>query len=147
MIVKITWEEILEIWSKHLWPDRSSVIESNSAMNYLGGIDMANMRFTPTFFGFICNGALVGVNSGHNCSNGYYRSRGLWVSPGYRGWGIGRELLLATVEQAEIESSTAIWSYPRKSSWTTYKAAGFTLTTDWQASETSEANAYCFQKF
>lgn len=143
MIKTIDWQTIEDVWKNHLWPNRQSKIETNSAMCYKSGYDMYNMSTTPTFFGYYVNDELAGVNSGHGCNDNMYRSRGLWVFPKYRGSGIGTQLLLATVEQAKIEGYESIWSYPRKTSSKTYQSAGFEITTDWESSETSDDNAYC----
>ena len=145
MIKTITWEEILPIWKTQLWPGRTSPIETNSAMCYLNGHNMFNMSSLPTFFGHVVDGKIVGVNSGHPCVDNY-RSRGLWVHPDYRHQGIGRSLLKATIEQGFLEGFNLTWSYPRKTSWSTYRSAGFELSSNWQGSETSEANAYCYFK-
>ena len=143
MIKQITFVEIYQIWSVHLWPHRSSPIESNSAMVFLGGFDLTNMTTKPTFFGYFIDDVLVGVNSGHKCVDNSYRSRGVFVFPEFRKRQIGQRLLEATIEQGQIEGCNFVWSYPRKSSWNTYKAAGFILAGVWEKSETSEANAYC----
>lgn len=142
MIKIITWEEILPIWKNQLWPNRTSPVETNSAMCYLQGHNMSNMITHPTFFGYIQDNKIVGVNSGHACEDNY-RSRGLWVEPGYRNQGIGTILLKATIDQGVSEGFDLIWSYPRNTSWPTYRSAGFKLTSKWQTSETSEANAFC----
>ncbi|NBP00412.1 MAG: N-acetyltransferase [Proteobacteria bacterium] len=144
MIKKISWKKIYQIWQNHLWPGRLSAIEPTSAMLYIEGHDVRNMESVPTFFGYYLNNKLIGVNSGHICVDGSYRSRGLWVDPIYRGQGYGKELLLETIEQGKYEQSNHIWSYPRKTSWTTYQSVGFNLGSKWQASETSESNAFCF---
>jgi GNAT superfamily N-acetyltransferase len=143
MIKKIDFETIYKIWEKHLWPIRVTPIESNSAMVFLGGYDLENMKTTPTFLGYFIDNELVGVNSGHKCLDNSYRSRGVYVMPEYRRNKVGQQLLTATIEQGKIEKCNFVWSYPRKSSWNTYKAAGFELASDWEKSETSEANAYC----
>jgi len=142
MIQKITWGEIFKIWSTELWPNRNSPIESNSAMEFLEGYDISNMIPRPTFFGYIIDSKIVGVNSGHRCSDNSYRSRGLWVHLNYRKQGIGQLLLQATVGQAVEEKTKMIWSYPRKTSWPTYSKVGFKLASEWHASETSESNAF-----
>jgi GNAT superfamily N-acetyltransferase len=147
MIKIISWEEIRHIWHFHLWPERVSVIEPTSAMNYLEGFDIRNMDFKPTFFAFIINDNIVGVNSGHKCFDCSYRSRGLWVDEKHRGYGYGKELLQAAINQAKLESANFVWSFPRKTSWPTYKSVGFKKTSDWVKSDTSEANAYCIIKF
>lgn len=141
-IKKISFEEILPVWSKDLWPDRTSPIESNSAMCFKEGYDMENMRTTPTFFGYYVDGELAGVNSGHLCKDNHYRSRGLFVYEKFRGMGIGTKLLRATIEQGKIENAILCWSFPRDTSWMTYHHAGFLLAGDFSPSETGN-NAYC----
>jgi GNAT superfamily N-acetyltransferase len=136
----ITWNEIYPIWRYKLWPDRTSAIETHSAMLYLEGFDN-HTNFRVTFIGCFDNNKLLGVNSGHKTMDGGYRSRGLWVDPEHRGRGIGQMLLRQTIEFKD--NATFVWSYPRQSSWNTYKAIGFQLASDWQTSETSLANAYC----
>lgn len=142
MISIITFQEIYEIWRSELWPNRVSEITSTSAMNYLGGYDISNMTYDPTFISYILEGEIVGVNSGHHCADGSYRSRGLFVFPNYRGKKIGQILLNATISQAKKESASFIWSYPRNTSWKTYESAGFVLTSIWENSELGY-NAYC----
>jgi GNAT superfamily N-acetyltransferase len=143
MIKHISFDQIMVIWKTNLWPNRVSEITSNSAMTYLGGYDYENMKDEPTFFGYYVDDVLAGVNSGHKTINNTYRSRGLYVFPKYRGKGIGTILLKATIEQAKKENAVLCWSYPRESSWKSYLYAGFELASDWEISETSDANAYC----
>ena len=143
MIKSLSWEEILPIWQTQLWPNRISAIEPNSAMVYKSGYDMYNMNTIPTFFGYYVDDKLVGVNSGHSCSNKMYRSRGLWVFTEHRGKGIGQQLLTETINQAKREGSDMIWSFPKRTSWKTYNSVGFELASNWQKSETSDENAYC----
>lgn len=143
MIQTIDWDTICDIWTNNLWPKRTSAIETNSAMIYLGGIDIKNMQTVPTFFGYYHLDLLAGVNSGHMCADGTYRSRGLYVFPEFRGMGIGSQLLTATVNQAKTLNAKLVWSLPRKTSWSTYRRAGFVLTSEWHETETSTHNAYC----
>lgn len=143
MIEKITFEQILHIWRDYLWPNRVSAIDPNSAMCFLSGYDLVNMQTQPTFFAYYVDGEIAGVNSGHMCKEQQYRSRGLYVFDKFRGRGIATELLKATIEQGRIEGAIMCWSYPRLSSWKSYANAGFELASDWEASETSDANAYC----
>lgn len=144
MLVNIDYSTITEIWRTDLWPDRTSSIEPASALCYLTGkYNLANIEFTPTFFAYMVDGRIAGVNSGHKTINSGYRSRGLYVYPEFRGQGIGIKLLEATVVQAKQEHSVFVWSLPRRSSWRTYQRVGFKLDTEWQQSETSDANAYC----
>jgi GNAT superfamily N-acetyltransferase len=141
MIKKIPQSEILVVWAKKLWPGRQE-IKSHSAMCFLKGHDMRNTKYDATFFGYYVDSVLVGVNSGHGTVTGY-RSRGLWVDEQYRGQGIGKKLLLATIEQGQQEGFDMVWSLPRQTSWPTYASAGFVLASDWHATDTSDSNAYC----
>lgn len=145
-IAQISFEEILPIWNQFLWPNRTSKIESNSAMLLGGGYNMYNMGTSATFFAYIVNDAIAGVNSGHMCADRHYRSRGLFVFPEYRNQGIGTELLLKTIGQGRLEGAELAWSYPKFESWNTYRKAGFELYKDWETSELG-LNAYCVKKF
>ena len=142
MITEISFVEIYDIWNQYLWPNRQSKIESNSAMVFLGGYNIANMHFKPTFTAYKDNNKIVGVNSGHKCIDNSYRSRGLYVLPEYRKKGIGVALLRQTIKNARNENCEFVWSYPKQSSWNTYSIAGFNLAGDWHQSEL-DTNAYC----
>jgi GNAT superfamily N-acetyltransferase len=111
-------------------------------MSFLGGYDLKNMNFDPTFFAYYKDNTVIGVNSGHMCIGQEYRSRGLYVFPEYRKKGVGTELLLATINQGIKENAKLVWSYPKLTSWSTYKNAEFILSSDWGKSELG-LNAYC----
>ncbi len=142
MFTTISFEEISQIWSNYLWPTRESAIETHSAMNFLGGYDLKNIVSAPTFFAYKLNNKITGVNSGHLCHDNSYRSRGLFVFPEYRNQGIGKILLLGTINKGINEGADYIWSYPKKSSWHTYESTGFILASSWETSEL-DINAYC----
>ena len=142
-IRQISFEQILPIWKNELWPDRVSPIESCSSMVYLDNSYTDNFSLPAWFLGCFVDSTIVGVNSGHMCVDGSARSRGLWVNSAYRNNSIGKTLLVETTKIAVIHGATSIWSFPRKSSFSTYAKAEFTQTSQWQESETSEANAYC----
>ena len=142
MIKRITWKQILPIWKDQLWPHRKTTIESTSAMNFLSGYSMENMKSVPTFFGYFIDNKIIGVNSGHRCADNSYRSRGLWVQTDHRKQGIGKLLLKATINCAVDEQCGMIWSYPRFTSWSTYSNLGFNLASSWHISETSNKNAF-----
>jgi GNAT superfamily N-acetyltransferase len=146
-IENISFDKILPIWKEDLWPGRISPIETHSAMLHLSGkYDMGNFLLPAWYFGVYVDDKLVGVNSGHLCTDNTARSRGLWVSPLYRKKGYGKKLLIFTADLAKTLGAVAIWSYSRKTSWPTYESTGYKLTSDWQQSETSEANAYCYME-
>jgi GNAT superfamily N-acetyltransferase len=144
-IMPISFSHVLPIWEKYLWPGRKD-ITSHSAMSYLEGHDMKNMSLPLHCFGAFKGNELVGVNTGHLCSDNSFRSRGLWVMEAERGNGLGFMLLDATCKMAQSLKCPYVWSYPRKSSWSTYEKAGFDLSSDFKKSDTSEANAFCIQK-
>ena len=144
LLKDIDFQTIEKIWRDYLWVGRISKIESHSAMlhSYTEN-DMGNFLLPNWYHGCYVDGEIVGVNSGHICTDNSVRSRGLWVHPNHRKCGYGKQLLMATIDEARSCKALSVWSYPRKSSWPTYASAGFHLTSDWAASETSEANAYC----
>lgn len=142
MIVETDFNTIKIIWTHHLWPNRESKIESHSAMLLTGGYDIHNFDYKPTYLLYYIDGKIAGCNSGHLCNDNKYRSRGLYVFPEFRKKGIGTELLQATIRQGKKENCALVWSYPRFESWSTYKAAGFELISDWTDGETG-VNAYC----
>lgn len=145
-IKTISFEEICDVWSNHLWKDRKSKIESTSAMIYLGGLDISNMHYTPIFLAIVDDhNKILGVNSGHLCADNGFRSRGLYVFENQRGKGIGLSLLKETISTAQNLNAAYIWSYPKQTSWKTYEKAGFTLSSPWETSELG-FNAYCIMQ-
>lgn len=146
MICLIELQEILKIWRNDLWPNRISEITGTSAMCFLGGYDLENMKVNPICIGYKQDDKIIGVNSIHACNNGSYRSRGLFVYESFRGQGIGIKLLNESVRIARENYAEFLWSYPKQSSWKTYSAAGFNLSSDWEISENG-INAYCIYQF
>lgn len=165
MIKKITYDEIVSIWSKYM-PNMS--LEETSAMScfkkmvidpetekfeQVDHYDLKNMDSTPTFWGAFDNDKLIGCNSGHMTMDRLYRSRGLYVREEYRGQRIGQKLLLKTISQAYHEDAIAIWSYPTMSAWLTYHHAGFelegkTFQFDWELlKHFSESHSRCLRTF
>ena len=108
-----------------------------------GGYDLSiHERYRPFFLGaFTTNGDLVGAISGHRTSPDSFRSRGLFVAPGYRGLGIAHELLFEVCCLAWSEGSNLVWTYPRQSAWPVYHKFGFNLRSDW-ISDGYGCNAY-----
>lgn len=134
MIEQIAWDEILPIWENELWPNRTSAIESFSAMMFLGGLGWGvDENFAkPVFFAYKDDGKIVGVNSGHKTSEHTFRSRGVWVDPAHRGNQIGPVLLQAVIDYAFTETnSTICWSIPKKSALPTYEKVGYRAIGPW----------------
>jgi len=146
-IIRITFDQIKNIWSEHLWPNRQSPIETHSAMTWPfegnpNEYDMNVFDYPASFFGVISDYKIVGVNSGHKTADSQYRSRGIWVDPAHRRKGISQMLFDATLDQAIGESCRMIWSIPRKTALPAYTKFGFQTVGDYIKTETSEANIY-----
>jgi GNAT superfamily N-acetyltransferase len=145
VLKEIEWGEIYPIWASKLWPGRPK-IKSYTPMINATDIDKkihryANDNFayySGVFFGIkdLQNGKVVACNSGHQCSNTLFRSRGLYVFPKYTGKGLAQLLLQHTINFARKKGFKKIWSYPRDKAIPTYKAVGYTV------GETHEHEAY-----
>lgn len=143
---EIQFEEVLSIWERHLWPNRTSPIKPMSSMTYDGDHDMSiYSKFKPTFFGAYHNNQLIGVNSGHRTDRDYYRSRGLYVCTDYRQNGIATLLLTTTIDQARKENCKFVWTCPRLVSMKAYKKAGFRQVSSWDYSMEFGPNCYCIK--
>lgn len=135
----------MHIWSTELWPNRTSAIESNSAMifNQPGKYDIANMRTNPTFLGFVRNSHLLGVTSGHACADNSYRIRGTWVHESLRGTGVAHGLIEKIVKQGISENTDFAWTMPRMgASIKMFTKLGFHPVSDVYQTETGD-NTYC----
>lgn len=146
-IERLDFETIENIWQTELWPNRTSAIESHSAMTwpFEGNPEPINMNifnYPATFLGAYIDNKLVGVNSGHRTTNEQYRSRGIWVDPDYRKRGVAQMLFLMTAHQAKVEGCEMLWSIPRKTALPAYAKFGFETVGGYIATETSEANIY-----
>ncbi|MDA8915589.1 GNAT family N-acetyltransferase [bacterium] len=144
---KISFDTILPIWKNELWSDRTSAIETHSAMTWPfegapDPIDMNIFDYKPTFWGVYIDDKLVGVNSGHRTNHTQYRSRGIWVDPDYRGRGIAQQLFTLTEHQALVEDCLLLWSIPRKTALSSYTKFGFETVGGYIETETADANIY-----
>ena len=144
---RLDFNIVKDIWQGHLWPDRSSAIETHSAMTwpFQGNPEQYDMKVfdhPATFWGTYIDNKLVGVNSGHKTTNLQYRSRGIWVDPAYRKRGVAQMLFLMTAHQAKVEGCEMLWSIPRKTALPAYAKFGFETVGDYIVTETSEANIY-----
>ncbi len=131
MIKEISFDIIKEIWDIKLWPNRKTSINPMSSIILGGGYDMNIYNFTPTFWGAFVNDKLIGVNSGFQTGNGYYRSRGIWIDPEYRRKNIATELMNKIEETAIKEECHTLWSMPRDTAITFYESFGYEKVSDW----------------
>lgn len=143
----ISFEAIEQVWREKLWPERTSAIESHSAMTWPYDAnpheyDMAIFNYPATFSAAYDDSKIIGVNSGHKTNDKLYRSRGLWVDPSYRKQGIAQLLFGSTEMQAKLEGCSAVWSIPRKTALSAYKHFGFEAVGGFFGTETSDANIY-----
>jgi GNAT superfamily N-acetyltransferase len=146
-IERLNFKTVESIWSTKLWPNRTSAIETHSAMTWPfegnpESIDMNIFNYPATFWGVYLDDKLVGVNSGHKTTDEQYRSRGIWVDPEYRKRGVAQMLFLLTAHQAKIEGCELLWSIPRKTALPAYTKFGFETVGDYIITETSDANIY-----
>jgi GNAT superfamily N-acetyltransferase len=140
----IDYETIFPFWREKLWKERETEITSRSAMlGFPGQYDGNNFECQLWCYGCFIDDQLVGVNSVHECTDNTLRSRGLWVEEEYRGKGIGVLLLKEAIYIGREHEFLSVWSFPKKTAWSVYQAAGFKITSDWIVSDTSEANAFC----
>jgi len=123
-IKEISFKEIKEIWDNKLWPGLDS-FKVHVDSNYPPATD------EPDFFGLYDNNKLIGVNSGY-ATGMYYRSRGLWVDPNYRGMGLSKLLLEEVINQAKLHFCKEVWSLPSKKFIYAFTAAGFTYDKDYE---------------
>jgi GNAT superfamily N-acetyltransferase len=128
----ITWDEIKWVWDNLLWKGR----DSKPVNCWHWGIDNPDTlavnkwqeQSKPVFLGVRSgNNKLVGVNSIYQSSEDgvYFRSRGLYVTPRYRNQGVANKLLAESVKLAE--GAKYVWTVPRKTAVSAYKAAGFVV--------------------
>lgn len=144
-IKEIDFETIYPIWENYLWPNRSSAIESRSAMIFNStDYSIENMSLPVWFFGEYQDSTLIGVSSCHLCNDGTFRFRGFWVDNKHRKRGTGTRLLNVALDKARQNNSYMMWSYPRKSSWNIHARLGFIRKSEWHKSETSDENCFAF---
>jgi GNAT superfamily N-acetyltransferase len=133
MIKQINFETIQEIWYEEDMWGQLAYANPVSSMLYKEGFNklIHNLEYSnPVFYAYFKNNKILGVNSYHKVNEVQCRSRGLYVYPKYRKNNIGVELLKYAIEQNKNKSYKFIWSMPRSTAITTYKKAGYTITTD-----------------
>ena len=133
-VEEITWAEIYPIWADKLWPGRPIIKPHTPMINATDKDNKINRYaddnfayYSGVFFGIKDprNGKVVACNSGHQCSNTLFRSRGLYVFPRYTGHGFAQAVLATTINFARKKGFEKIWSYPRAKTIRTYEAVGF----------------------
>lgn len=135
MLREITFEEIYPMWCV-LWPGRDKIKPVTSMVDWrtdtcdMSLYDKAAARqeyYYPVFYGIFTDDTneLIGVNSGAQTGDTRFRSRGLYVKPGYQGRGLGQLLLQTVIDFAREKDFEVIWSLPKKQALKTYEAVGY----------------------
>lgn len=140
----VDFETVRTSWVNNLWLGRTDVKPMSSMVyNNPGVHDMTiYTKYNPTFWAMFDQGNVIAVNSGFRTEDDLYRSRGIWVHPSHRGYGISREFFEVLQNQAEIEDCEAIWSYPKRDAIKAYEAAGFQRTSQWFDNNDYGVNCY-----
>jgi GNAT superfamily N-acetyltransferase len=148
------FEDVLPIWQSRLWPGRISKIESNSAMKWLGGIDLELMQAPASFWRIrtvekevnetpprviaVLSGHFGGIipppvvqNSDSTKLIRSFRTRGLFVDPEYRGSGAASAIMKAALIEAKESGCEAAWTFPRKTAMPAYEKMGFKMVGNW----------------
>lgn len=148
------FEDVLPIWQEKLWPGRISKIESNSAMKWLGGIDLELMQAPASFWRIRplektpgeAETATIAVLSGHfgglipapqvGKSDSAkllrsFRTRGLFVAPEFRGLGAASVIMNAACTEATRSGCEVAWTFPRKIAMPAYEKMGFKMVGNW----------------
>lgn len=131
-IQEATFEQILPYWSLKLWPERKSKIESFSAINIDGEIDMHIADIAnPKFWVATSENKIVGVISCQNTDLNIFRLRGVWVDKNFRHKGVGSSLTevlknyVSTQTQLQNLQSCLLWTMSRENNTAFYEQNGF----------------------
>ena len=144
-VEEISFEEIKEVWEKELWPDKKNGVAKANEWTWewsvirskrkLGKDKQMAKEVEPTFIGIRSGQELVAVNSCYYSNTQgmfkYWRSRGLWVHPNFRGQKYSSVVLIWCLEYAKRKGGHWMWTVPRESALPAYKSAGFVQQSDW----------------
>ena len=144
------FSDVQPIWRSELWPDRKSVIESHSAMQWPYGDDLPEYNpdvysFTPSFVCVRDGPDIVAVNSGHLTTPDYYRTRGIWVHEDFRNEGIAGKTYDHLLQIAQSENAIMMWCIPRSTSLSMHQRWGFSQVGQAIVTETSDQNYYVYR--
>lgn len=145
-IEKISYKDILKLW-KLLWPNTTD-IQPMSSIQYLGGYDIEiYKKYQPTYIGLYNSKKLIGCISGHKSSSEYYRTRGIYILPDYRGQKLSNILFEQMFIESQNQNCNFIWSLPRKSALYSYTSKGFIQTTKFiKINKDYDSNCFVLKK-
>ena len=125
MIYRIDFETIQKVWRENLWVEGDSADKRYNRIKIDGKFDQDMAEKTVMYWAYKLDDEIVGVNSGYKSCENYYRSRGLWVTPRFRGAGFAKSLLDVAIGESIFWNCKYIWSYPREESLGVYESMGF----------------------
>lgn len=126
-VQELTFDQIKTIWQLHLWPQRQSPIEANSALEPDMTISMENMKEEACHLGWVEDHIIRGVVSGHQTRQRAFRVRGLWVEEDCRRQGVAKQLIHVLESWAAQRGCQKLWTFPRVSSERAYQRLGFQI--------------------
>lgn len=125
----ISHDDIKSFWSREdMWGGTN--LGAVNPFKYDGEYCKALNNVEVNFYAVEFDGQLVGCNSFYSCLDRSVRSRGLYVLPEYRKFGLATQLLLHGLQNYIDTDTEYVWSKPRVSAVGPYKAAGFIITSD-----------------
>ncbi len=125
MIYRISYEIAKEVWKQDLWSYGDGADKKYIKMKMKGKFDKTMAEKTIFYWAYKLDDKIVGINSGYKSCDNYYRSRGLWVDPRFRGAGFAKSLLDVVIGESIFWNCKYIWSYPREESLSVYESMGF----------------------
>mgnify|MGYP001325352871 CR=1 FL=1 len=125
MIYRVNYEIAKEVWKQDLWSYGNSADKKYSKMKIKEQFDKTIAEKTIFYWAYKLDDKIVGINSGYKSCDNYYRSRGLWVDPKFRGAGFAKSLLDVVIGESIFWGCKYIWSYPREESLSVYESMGF----------------------
>tara|TARA_Y100001972_G_scaffold129096_1_gene194139 strand:- start:2744 stop:3196 length:453 start_codon:yes stop_codon:yes gene_type:complete len=132
MIYRVDFETIQKVWRENLWVEGDSADKRYNRIKIDGKFDQDMAEKTVMYWAYRLDDEIVGVNSGYKSCENYYRSRGLWVMPKFRGAGFAKSLLDVVIGESIFWNCRYVWSYPREEALPVYESMGFEKKTDFQ---------------
>ena len=124
-IKAVDFSEILPVWQKQLWPQRTSPIEPTSAITRHGKIDGALINSEHYFYMAFMNQKTAGVISMQKTNEREFRTRGLWVDETFRTHGIGSQLMSHLKSECHRLEANNLWTMARMTAVKFYEKNGF----------------------
>ena len=135
MIYRIDFETIQKVWRENLWVEGDSADKRYNRIKIDGKFDQDMAEKTVMYWAYKLDDEIVGVNSGYKSCENYYRSRGLWVTPRFRGAGFAKSLLDVVIGESIFWNCKYVWSYPREESLGVYESMGFKKQGDFEVAD------------